>query len=64
MPRFWSFRNPLLYNDLPFMEIEDIQEIIAKDEHRCLELKKTIGELPDGDGGQAPVPSFMINDLL
>ena len=30
------------------MEIEDIQEIIAKDEHRCLELKKTTGELQDG----------------
>ncbi len=48
MPRFWSFRNPLLYNDLPIMEIEDIQKLIAKDEHRCLELKKTTGELQDG----------------
>ncbi len=30
------------------MTFEDIQEIIAKDEHRCLELKKTTGELRDG----------------
>ena len=30
------------------MEIEDIQKLIAKDEHRCLELKKTTGELQDG----------------
>ena len=30
------------------MAFEDIQEIIAKDEHRCLELKKTTGELQDG----------------
>ena len=30
------------------MTFEDIQEIIAKDEHRCLELKKTTGELQDG----------------
>ena len=30
------------------MTFENIQEIIAKDEHRCLELKKTTGELQDG----------------
>ena len=30
------------------MTIEEIQQIIAKDEHRCLELKKTTGELQDG----------------
>ena len=30
------------------MTFEEIQEIIAKDEHRCLELKKTTGELQDG----------------
>ena len=30
------------------MTIEEIQELIAKDEHRCLELKKTTGELQDG----------------
>lgn len=30
------------------MTSEDIQEIIAKDEHRCLELKKTTAELQDG----------------
>lgn len=29
------------------MTFENIQEIIAKDEHRCLELKKTTGELQD-----------------
>ena len=29
------------------MTYENIQEIIAKDEHRCLELKKTTGELQD-----------------
>ena len=30
------------------MTIEEIQKLIAKDEHRCLELKKTTGELQDG----------------
>lgn len=30
------------------MTFEDIQQLIAKDEHRCLELKKTTGELQDG----------------
>lgn len=30
------------------MIFEEIQELIAKDEHRCLELKKTTGELQDG----------------
>lgn len=30
------------------MTFEEIQELIAKDEHRCLELKKTTGELQDG----------------
>lgn len=30
------------------MRFENIQELIAKDEHRCLELKKTTGELQDG----------------
>lgn len=30
------------------MTMEEIQQIIAKDEHRCLELKKTTGELQDG----------------
>ena len=30
------------------MTFEDIQILIAKDEHRCLELKKTTGELQDG----------------
>ena len=30
------------------MTFENIQELIAKDEHRCLELKKTTGELQDG----------------
>ena len=30
------------------MKIEEIQKLIAKDEHRCLELKKTTGELQDG----------------
>lgn len=30
------------------MTFEEIQEIIAKDENRCLELKKTTGELQDG----------------
>ena len=27
------------------MTFEEIQKLIAKDEHRCLELKKTTGEL-------------------
>ena len=30
------------------MTIEEIQQLIAKDEHRSLELKKTTGELQDG----------------
>ena len=30
------------------MTFEDIQRLVAKDEHRCLELKKTTGELQDG----------------
>ena len=30
------------------MTIEDIKQLISKDEHRCLELKKTTGELKDG----------------
>ena len=30
------------------MTFEEIQNLIAKDEHRCLELKKTTGELQDG----------------
>lgn len=30
------------------MTFDEIQKIIAKDEHRCLELKKTTGELQDG----------------
>ena len=30
------------------MTFEEIQAIVAKDEHRCLELKKTTGELQDG----------------
>lgn len=30
------------------MKFEEIQQLIAKDEHRCLELKKTTGELQDG----------------
>ena len=30
------------------MSFEEIQKLIAKDEHRCLELKKTTGELQDG----------------
>ena len=30
------------------MTFENIQEFIAKDEHRCLELKKTTGELQNG----------------
>ena len=30
------------------MAFQEIQELIAKDEHRCLELKKTTGELQDG----------------
>lgn len=30
------------------MTFEEIHELIAKDEHRCLELKKTTGELQDG----------------
>lgn len=30
------------------MNFQDIEELIAKDEHRCLELKKTTGELQDG----------------
>ena len=30
------------------MTFQEIQELIAKDEHRCLELKKTTGELQDG----------------
>ena len=30
------------------MTFEDIQKLIEKDEHRCLELKKTTGELQDG----------------
>ena len=30
------------------MTIEEIRNIISKDEHRCLELKKTTGELQDG----------------
>lgn len=30
------------------MTFEGIKEIIVKDEHRCLELKKTTGELQDG----------------
>ena len=38
----------LTVNELIVMTFEDIQEIIAKDEHRCLELKKTTGELQDG----------------
>ena len=30
------------------MTIEDIKQLISKDEHRQLELKKTNGELKDG----------------
>ena len=30
------------------MTIEDIKQLIADDEHRTLELKKTTGELKDG----------------
>lgn len=30
------------------MTFEEIKELIEKDEHRCLELKKTTGELQDG----------------
>ena len=30
------------------MTFEEIQELVVKDEHRCLELKKTTGELQDG----------------
>lgn len=30
------------------MTIEEIRNVISKDEHRCLELKKTTGELQDG----------------
>lgn len=30
------------------MTFEEIQKLIEKDEHRCLELKKTTGELQDG----------------
>lgn len=30
------------------MTFEEIQKLIVKDEHRCLELKKTTGELQDG----------------
>ena len=30
------------------MTIEDIKQLIAGDEHRTLELKKTTGELKDG----------------
>ena len=30
------------------LTFEDIQKIVEKDEHRCLELKKTTGELQDG----------------
>ena len=30
------------------MTYEEIQELVEKDEHRCLELKKTTGELQDG----------------
>ncbi len=30
------------------MTFEEIQELVKKDEHRCLELKKTTGELQDG----------------
>lgn len=30
------------------MTIEEIQKFIEKDEHRCLELKKTTGEQQDG----------------
>ena len=30
------------------MTFEEIQELVKKDEHRCLELKKTTGELLDG----------------
>ena len=30
------------------MTIEDIKQLISKDEHRQLELKKTTGELKDG----------------
>ena len=29
------------------MTIDDIKELISKDEHRTLELKKTTGELKD-----------------
>lgn len=31
--------------DIEHMTFEEIQEMLAKDEHRCLELKKTTGEL-------------------
>ena len=30
------------------MTFEEIQELVKKDEHRCLEFKKTTGELQDG----------------
>ena len=33
---------------LQYMTIEDIKQLIADDEHRTLELKKTTGELKDG----------------
>mgnify|MGYP002627481653 CR=1 FL=1 len=36
------------------MTIEEIQKIIAKDEHRCLELKKTTGEIAQAVSGLYP----------
>lgn len=39
------------------MTIEDIREIIASDETRTLELKKSTGELKDGTGCTVRVPS-------
>ena len=38
--------NGCKFND--YMTYEEIQELVEKDEHRCLELKKTTGELQDG----------------
>ena len=35
--------NGCKFND--YMTYEEIQELVEKDEHRCLELKKTTGEL-------------------
>lgn len=48
MKKYRDFSVSLHYQIETVMDIEDIKRIIAGDETRTLELKKTTGELKDG----------------